>query len=295
MLATRTTIFVVGATYTSPATIQLGARAFTLTSDHATMMGGAPMVSSSPGTTTNVTMRALTLGVPNVTAKSLVVSGSTLTLQDVTIEQPFQVDNVGSLLIESSTIDAAGITSATTSITRSTVHAGITVTGGSLRYDSNHFASSSSVAITKPNTGGDVQVVDSVFVTSGTAPVIAFTDIAKLAFCTFVTTQATSIAAVACAGPAVATISSSIEAWNTLDGGCSTTHSLFAGSSPPGGTGNIAAPVTSIFVDLAGGDYRPNATSAARGQGDPTAPGADHDINGASRPATPDDGAYEVP
>jgi len=68
-----------------------------------------------------------------------------------------------------------------------------------------------------------------------------------------------------------------------------------AGASPPTGTGNQAVPVTSIFVDLAGGDYHPSATSAARGQGDPTAPGADHDIDGASRPANPDDGAYEVP
>jgi len=295
MLGTRSTIYIVGASYVAQATVQLGARAFTLTSDHAVLTGADPIFKMSAGTTAGATLRALTLGASGGSAKSLIVEGTTLTLQDVTLEQPFQVDASGALEIVASVIDAPGTTSATTSIRRSTLHAGITVTAGSLRYDSNKFQSTTGAAIVDTDVGGDVQILDSVFVTDGTGPVITMSYFATVAFCTFVTTQASSGPPFTCSGPDVATVSSSIDAWNTLAGGCNSNHTLFAGASPPNGTGNIAGPVANFFVDLAGGNYRPSAINLGRGQGDPTAPGADHDIDGTSRPSTPDDGAYEVP
>jgi hypothetical protein len=63
------------------------------------------------------------------------------------------------------------------------------------------------------------------------------------------------------------------------------------------GEGNVAASVEEIFVDLATGDYRPAASSPARGAGDPAQdPGEDIDGNPRPVPAgsPPDVGAFEV-
>jgi hypothetical protein len=89
---------------------------------------------------------------------------------------------------------------------------------------------------------------------------------------------------------------------NVITGqGCATRYSVFdTVALTSAGTGNQVVDINAIFVDRAGGDYHPSATSVARGASEP---GQETmvkiDIDGDPRPnptGTPSDsGAFEVP
>lgn len=80
-----------------------------------------------------------------------------------------------------------------------------------------------------------------------------------------------------------------------IDGGCTHTYTLFRPGMAPMGTGNIGG--DPLFVNEAKGDLHLQATSQARGKADPAADLtglAAHDIDGDTRIAPADLGAYQV-
>jgi hypothetical protein len=123
-------------------------------------------------------------------------------------------------------------------------------------------------------------------------------------FNTFVNTtpQPSDGAALGC--DATVLVTSNVFTYNSahpiVGQGCATRYSVFdTVATTAAGTGNRVADIATIFTDRANGDYRPSATSVARGSAEPGQETmVDIDFDGNPRPnpgPTADCGAFEVP
>jgi hypothetical protein len=295
-LGSRNQIFIVGASYAAPATIALSNGTLTITSDHAVVTGPDPIVIAGAGAPTNLTLRATTLGTTTNSSKSLIASMGSVSLDDVKIEQPYQVNAGATVTVTNSTIDADGVTAGITTISKSSVHALVTGNGGSVVYDSNRFESTDGRAFTDTNSGTHSTFRNSVFVTHQTSQtVLMFMGAGQVSFCTFVGTQASDGIACNCTTQTgTSNIDDDIFA-GMIAPGCSTTYSLFS-SGTASGTNTVGS-VSTFFANLGGGDFHLATGSPALHHAAAGSSGSD--IEGTVRP-TPsgsmaDVGAYESP
>lgn len=297
----RARIHILGTTYSLPSTVNLAAGTWTLTSEHATVTGSSPMFRVATSMVPLVTIRSVTLGSATSAATSFdfQIGNGQITLDDVKLEQPFVLGTGVAMTATNSELDAGGTSAGTLTIKNSITQGALAVTGGQFLYDSNRFIGAPGTtgrAITA--TGGTVSITSSLFVTDGaTGSVVLLTGSMTLTYSTFIDRQAVASPAITCvAMPLPASVPAILDAWNTVEGGCSFSHSLFPIGTPPGGNGNITGDPATFFVGAQ--DFHPTPSSPARGGATGGIFGGDHDLDGNPRPlpsgSPPDIGAYEV-
>lgn len=294
-LGARSNVWILGSSYTIDAPITLGSVTVTIGSEHATVSGtGSQLVLVAGGSTHDATIRSTTFS--NSSGADVSVLSRTLTLDDVTLMHDFSVSSGATLVVTHSQL-RGGASAGTTTIKGSITKGEITVSAGTFNYDSNQFTSTTGRAIT--GTAGTVLISNSLFVTNGaTGSVVALAGSTQsIQFSTFVDLQNPSVPAISCAGPAQSNIACSIDAWNAIGStSCSYSFTLFNGTTPPIGSGNVASSEATFFVGA--GDYHLAPGSPARGGGSVGYSNGDHDLDGNPRPlpssTNPDMGAYEA-
>jgi len=210
----------------------------------------------------------------------------------------------GTLDLRSSTIQSSTVNCMSGTVTLDDVagtgpSAGVNTTNCQTTVRGSRFTNPTNGSIIA--TGGILTVTNNLFVISneftdllqvgGHAPgsIIAFNTIVNL------TTVTQSPAAVTC--DSTVRVSSNIFAYNSTNplsgSGCIAESSLFDLQGTPDSTGNTVADVSTFFVDRSLGDFHLAPNSPARAIGESGL--VTTDIEGNTRPMTPDVGAFEAP
>jgi hypothetical protein len=292
----RSTIHIVGASYSvGSAAVHLPSAATNLHATGAvvTRTTTGPVFDVLGGTSPTITLGGMTIGSGGTAA--LDISSGHVTLDNIHLLGPLTLATPGSVSAIHSTFEggqsSCGASSVIT-IRESTMLAGITGQSCTLTMQRIRFENATVEAVHLM--GGALILENSSFVSNGASAPIVTVDAPSvvLRFNTFVNLASTSAAPVDC-GTTPTVISSNILGWSNTGPTCTTRYSLYNGTGTHG-TMDIAADVSTFFVDLANKDLHLAPNSPAKGKADPALP-VTTDLDGNTRPANPDIGAYEAP